>query len=246
LLESLSEIEKHFITLDNLQKSAVNCDVAIIMGLEACCSRIANQNGNGQWDIYRGVLKETFTLTRDIFNMGYNVDMIGSCAVEDGSLSIDEQGYLTYGSQKYHFAIIAYPEFCKPQFLTFISQLQNSKTKFCVVGTLCRNFEGENASLPANIIQYITRPDAYDLQYLLEQSHVSRNRVSNGCVLQDGSMIFSATAPNKPTGNLFESTFTAHGKEYFLQAEDIVYLSFKANGEPDTIWSPRLIAFRSK
>ena len=26
--------------------------------------------------------------------MGYNVDMIGSCAVEDGSLSIDEQGYL--------------------------------------------------------------------------------------------------------------------------------------------------------
>ena len=58
LLESLSEIEKHFITLDNLQKSAVNCDVAIIMGLEACCSRIANQNGNGQWDIYRGVLKK--------------------------------------------------------------------------------------------------------------------------------------------------------------------------------------------
>lgn len=246
LLESLSEIEKHFITLDNLQKSATNCDIAVIMGLEACCSRIANQNENGQWDIYRGVLKETFTLTRDIFHMGYNADMIGSCAIEDGSLRINEQGYLTYGSQKYYFAIIAYPEFCKPEFLTFLSQLQNSKTKFCVVGTLHRDFEGKTTSLPANIIQYITRPDAYDLQYLFEQSHVSHNRVPNGCVLQDGSMIFTAPSPSKPTGNLFESTFTVHGKEYYLQAEDIAYLSFKATGEPDTIWSPRLITFQSK
>ena len=242
-LEDLSHIEEQLSHLDDLQESAANCEVLVLAGLEACCNRLANQNGHGRWDTLRGVLKEIFTLTRDIFNMGCNVDMVGSSAVYDQQLTISEDGFVTYGSQTYKYVIMAYPQFCKTALTDFLKEIVKSKTGLCVVGGLTKDFYGEPAALEGNILRFSTRPDAFDLHEQFIKNGVDFSRVQNGCVMQDGSIIFTAPAPDKPRGNVFESHFTRHGKTHYLKAEDIAFLSFNEQGDRKTLWSPRLLEF---
>lgn len=85
------------------------------------------------------------------------------------------------------------------------------------------------------------QPQARDLIPLFEKYGARTNTVPNGCILQDGSIIFTAPSPDKATGNVFETTFIYEDKTYHFVAEDYLFLK-KENGGLKKI-SPNLIAF---
>lgn len=244
-LEAIAAMETIIQGVDHFICSSARCDIAVLTCLSAMCSILCNMNGNQSWDSLYGILKENFTLTRDIFISGYNCDMIGDCEVYDQNLYIGDDGYVTYGNQTYTCLILSYPQFCKKELFHFMKQVKKSRTKLFVIGKADTCFDGSSISDEYNelldeCIHYAYRPEISDLLYYFGQNGISGNRVQNGCYMQDGSLILTAPAPDKPTGNIFESTFRHQNHLYKIIAEDVVCIRFNSEGIDD-IWSPKLI-----
>ncbi|MPN51830.1 hypothetical protein SDC9_199480 [bioreactor metagenome] len=141
-----------------------------------------------------------------------------------------------------------YPQYAKPELLTFLQNLP-ADIGVSIVGGMTHFFDGSDA-VPAftlatgNRKVYGIRPSAADLSADFDLYHVRTNRLPCGCVMQDGSVIFTAPAPDKAIGNRFETQFTYLGKRWHLQAEDVVCLRFGKNGDVTKSYSPKLIELK--
>ena len=245
-LEQVSAIEERIVGVDKFQVTAAASDVLIIMGIEASANYLMNRDGIGGWNTHNGVFKECFTLARDLFSSGYNCDLVADYEIYNGALQIDEEGHLRYGTQRYSYAIIAYPQFAKRELLTFLEKLNASQTAYCVVGDFSVDFDGNDVSncyeeLIKGRETFAIRPEITDVVALFPDA-VATNRVPNGCVFQDGSIVLTAPACSKPVGNRFTSRFTYRGKSVYAEAEDVACLRFDEKGQIVERYSPNWIA----
>ncbi|MDD4107088.1 MAG: hypothetical protein PHH93_00020 [Prolixibacteraceae bacterium] len=240
-LEAIAAIEEEIQGVDAFIQSSARCDVAVVTSLAALCNRQENLDGNGRWDIFSGKLKEVFTLTRDLWIAGWNCDMIGDNEIYNHNLFINEDGYLAYGNQVYTCLILVYPQYAEPGLQDMIQQLVASgKTRLILVGKGNTNFEGlpmltlEEVLSDAPHFSY--RPEIGDITALLTNWGIQTNRIPCGCVMQDGSIIITASAPDKPTGNLLHSQFELNDSIITVDGIDVVCLR-KEHGKI-TVWSP--------
>ena len=237
-LESISKIEERLKLLDNFQKSAAKSDILIITGIESSCNVIKNIKSNGCWDGLQSIFKNSFILARDIFNMGYNCDYTLSYEIYNKKLIINKNGYLQYGSQEYKFVILFELQYSKIEILNFIEKVKASKTGCIIIGKTDTDFNGEKLDIKCD---FNKRIESYDLLPYFEKYNAQKNRLPNGCILQDNSIIFTASYPNAPTGNIFQAEFEHNGKKYQLKAED--FACVKLENEPVVI-SPNLIELK--
>lgn len=238
ILEQISDIEQEISLIDKEQTAPVRSDILIVTGIEAACNILANMVANSYWDTERGNFKDSFKLARDVFNLGYNCDLVGNYEIYNGNIYINDRGYVQYGNQEYKFIIFHALQFSKKILEEFVKKVKQSKTGCIVIGKTERDFDGDALNIPYD---YIVQPQARDLIPLFEKYGARTNTVPNGCILQDGSIIFTAPSPDKATGNVFETTFIYEDKTYHFVAEDYLFLK-KENGGLKKI-SPNLIAF---
>lgn len=234
-LERVSAIEERISLLDKVQKAPPASDILVIMGIPACCNVLVNQDGNGKWNAFQSVFTESFTLARDIWISGYNCDLVGSYEIENGSIAIAEDGFVTYAGHRFRLAIFAFPEFSKRSVLEFLRDLGHSKTGSAVIGTMRYDFYGKDVSKEfAEIRQELPcfggRPAAGDLYPLFEQFQVEKYRVPCGSILEDGTVILTAPSPEQPVGNRFMTTFRYNGYQFDFDGEDIGVITFDREG----------------
>lgn len=238
-LEAVAAIEKKIAGVDAFVQSPARCDVAVVTSLAALCNRQHNLDGNGRWDLFGGKLPELFTLTRDLWIAGWNCDMIGDNEIYDGHLALNGEGLLSYGNQTYTCLIMAYPQYARRELTDFLIQLAGSRTRLIFVGCGDTDFNGDPMLNPADCVpnapRFPHRPEIGDITALLREWDVRTNRVPCGCVMQDGTVILTAPAPDRPTGNPLESRFRMDGKTITVKGTDVVCLR-RENGRL-RVWS---------
>ena len=240
-LEAVSAIEDGIRGVDDFVQSAARCDIAVVGSLAALCSRLCNLDGNGRWDGYAGKLKELFTLTRDLFNAGWNCDLIGDNEIYTGALAVDGDGWLTYGSQRYTCLILAYPQYAQEALFPFLARLRASRTRLLLIGHADTGFDGTPMPDPHTLVPeapfFAYRPEIGDIIGYLQQWGIERNQVPCGCIMQDGTVILTAPTPEQPTGNPLHSCFTYRGRRLTVTGQDVVCLRLDDAGNPFW-WSP--------
>lgn len=248
-LEAIAAIEEEIQGVDAFVQSPARCDVAVVTSLAALCNRQENLDGNGRWDIFGGKLKEVFTLTRDLWIAGWNCDMIGDNEIYSHNLTLNKDGYLSYGNQVYTCLILAYPQYAEPGLHDLIQQVAASeKTRIILVGDGNTDFNG----LPMPTLKetapnapfFAYRPEIGDIAGLLTSWGIHTNRVPSGCVMQDGSIILTTSAPDKPTGNPLYSRFKTNNALITVEGTDVVCLR-KEGGEL-TVWSPHPVSIKEE
>ena len=240
-LEAIAAIEREIRGVDAFVQSSARCDIAVVTSLAALCNRRGNLDGNGRWDVYTGKLKEMFTLTRDLWIAGWNCDMIGDNEIYDRNLALNEDGYLAYGNQVYTCMILAYPQYVQPGLQALLCEIvRHGKTRLIFVGDGDVDFDGQPMPSPHNIAPnapyFAYRPEIGDITALLAEWGIRTNRVPSGCVMQDGSMILTASAPDKPTGNPLHSRFVHEDTCITVDGTDVVCLRKENNAW--NVWSP--------
>ena len=245
-LESVSAIEERIAILDPIQKAPPASDVLIIMGIEACCNILCNTDGNGRWNTHSGKLKEVFTLARDIWNAGYNCDLVGSYEIYQKEIYIGQDHLVHYGSETFRYVIFAFPEFSKKDILDFFRDLQANHIGLSIIGDYTRDFNGEDISdafLPIKncVDYYVFRPEAVDIFPKFEAFNVRTFRVPNGSILQDGMVIVTASAPEKPVGNRFKTAFRLGENAIAIEAEDMAAIRLSEDGMLEKVFSPKLL-----
>lgn len=245
LLEKVSQMEEKINLLNQFQTAPAASDIIIIMGIPASSNVLCNLNACRRWDHYKGVFTECFSLARDIWNAGYNCDLVGSYEVEDGDVKVLEDGRVQYGNQVYNSVLLAFPEFSKEEVLHFAEKIISKGSKLSVIGNMTRNFYGKVVKdrfegIKQNVDYYAVRPQVFDLINQFHTQGIQTYRVPYGCILQDGSVILTAPAPDRPIGNKLSIDFMHQSFHVEGEGTDLFALKLDEGGHLEKLCAVNL------
>ncbi|HJX72216.1 MAG TPA: glycosyl hydrolase family 28-related protein [Bacteroidales bacterium] len=143
--EDLMRAESRIRLLNYISKSPVDCPVAVIFG-HACTMNWAGPHHD---DV--GML-----LVDSLWKKGYPADLIPTSEIENGSLQIDSDGYISYGDQRYTAVVLYHPEFEKNSTAEFFLKADRGNTAMFRIGEWTKDFKGSpldgNKLLPESMI----------------------------------------------------------------------------------------------
>ncbi|MHB1452697.1 MAG: hypothetical protein ACYCYM_01910 [Saccharofermentanales bacterium] len=245
ILELVSQAEEMSRLLDQFQSSPAASDILIIMGIPASCNYLSNMDGKGDWNHYKNKFKDAFELANNIWNSGYNCDLVASYEIDNNCIFLDDEGDINYGNQKFHYVIIINPDFCKRSMLDFIDDLVKTEKNVAFIGQMGHDFDGEDVAEEfqqkiAGYPFFSGVPESSDIIPLFERCHIESNRVCCGSKLQDGMVIFTSPSPTNPSGNYFESHADINNHLVIIKANDFAAISMDKSGELIRLVSPGL------
>lgn len=232
LLESLEEMEKKVRIIDNLQKTAADCRVLVLFGMEAV-SNWALSLGNDEkrvltppWAPQNPKLDAVLNTANALFDFRL-CDLVPTNEITSGSLYIQENGLPCYGTQSYDAVLLFYPECMTPQCYAFLDALDKSRLIVCGSASLYADgtalSDKDAALLQKAYKRYPSLPEASLLDADLQALSVAANRTQSGCALQNGDWIFTAVG-EKATGNRLHVKECVNGCDIAFEGDDFLYL----------------------
>ncbi|MDD6201242.1 MAG: hypothetical protein PUB93_08280 [Firmicutes bacterium] len=211
LLESIERMDSRVRLFDSVS-SQPDCRLLLFFGFEA----VSNWDTVGMappWTPVNPRLMKLLQTADKIFGEML-CDLVPSYAAENGSLFLNEAGKPQYGNQTYDAVIALYPEGMSEAAQAFLRSVPPEKKILCGCA---------DPSAPAAAV-FPDIPAAGNLAAMAEFLGVPRNRTANGCVLQDGSKIFTGSG-TLPTGNPLEVEDEIQGKILRFRGKDALWVS---------------------
>lgn len=131
--------------LDLISDSPLHSPVAIVFG------HTAAMNWAGPY--FEGVGME---MVDSLWSQGIPTDLIPTSEIQNGSLAVDEEGWVRYGRQRYAAVILYHPEFETSATADFFRQAAEGRTQLYRVGSWTRGFDGQEFAgdeiLPSSLV----------------------------------------------------------------------------------------------
>jgi len=247
--------------LNPISTSPVDCPVAVIFGHSAAM----NWAGPHFDDVGMPLLNL-------FWNTGYPADLIPTSEIENGSLKVDEDGWVHYGDQRYAAVILYHPEFEKISTSQFFMEADKGKTALFQVGEWTRDFYGkavdENRLLPASMVVENDYRDVYlktmevlresgiraqtpatedldETYYTLRDfGEVSKFPPTTGfCRLVDGTVIHVAGTKDV-SGDPIQKDFMVNGHPVSVDAVGVAGVKVDEEGKLQALAAGSLKSFR--
>ena len=246
--------------LNAVSRSPQDCPVAIIFGHPGAM----NWAGPHFDDVGMPLLNL-------FWNAGYPADLIPTSEIDNGSLQIDEEGWVCYGKQRYAAVVLYHPELDKTATSEFFLNARDSKTALFRVGDWTRDFYGkpvdETSLLPATMAPANDYRDAYlmvldvireqgippqtpatedldETYYTLRDFHeVSKFPPTTGfCRLIDGTVIHVA-GTHDISGDPIRREFMVNGHPVSVDAVGVAAVRLNEAGELQALAAGSLKSF---
>lgn len=214
LLESIERIEKRVRLFDDVCQQP-DCRLLLFFGFEAV-SNWADVGREAPWGPESPRLMKVLTSCNELFPQML-CDLVPSYSVENGSLFINENRKAQYGTQEYDAVIAYYPQRLTQQAKDFLRGL-NAKALVICDGPEFADLAEKGAVVLDDV------PPAANLMYIAEAVGAMANRSEEGCVFQDGSVMY-ATSGQKPTGNKLSIHEELGGLRIDFEGEDALWVS---------------------
>lgn len=185
-------------------------------------------------------------LIDSLWHNGYPADLIPTSEIDNGSLYVDKNGNICYGSQKYEAVVLYHPEFEKKTTYEFFNKAIKGNTKMFRIGNWTQNFYGKsingNSLLPSVMIQCssideivsklletLKRKNVFrhssatyiisdKFKYLADFNHTSFAPATTGyCKLIDGTIIHTAGS-NDVSGDTLKLNYEINGQNIMIDA----------------------------
>jgi hypothetical protein len=102
--------------LNYISKTPLDCQVAVVFGHAAAV------NWAGQYHNDVGM-----KLADTLWFSGYPADLIPTSEIENGSMKVDDEGWICYGKQRYSAVVLYNPEFEKNSTAAFFQKAVGGK-----------------------------------------------------------------------------------------------------------------------
>ncbi|MCK3683466.1 hypothetical protein [Maribellus sp. YY47] len=241
--------------LNFISESPLNCPVAVVFGHPSA------MNWAGPYAEDLGM-----TLINRLWSEGIPADLIPTSEIENESMQIDEDGWITYGSQRYAAVVLYHPEFEKNSTSTFFQEASTGQTNLFRIGNWTRDFNGQlfdgNAALPSTMkiseniedlikkVQKILKKQKIELQtpasrLLSGFGYASNTPPTQGfCRLIDGTLI-QVAAINHPSGDPIESKMKVGKYEVVFNALGVAAVRLDDNGQLEALAAGGLTFFKT-
>lgn len=225
MLESIEEMDQRVRMLDEKQTTQPDCRVLLLFSIPAASNWYLDGRPRPPFFPHNKILTKVLETARDLFR-SYLCDLVPSSEIANGSLTCKD-GKVTYGSQEYDAVILLQGECLEKETFDFFKNLD--KNRFAVCGSYSMYSdatsmdEADKWVLKEAKAVFSEIPTVDELCSLLKEWNISPNRSSNGTVLQDGSVIYSALG-DKPSGNKLDINETLGGFDIEFQGEDFLFI----------------------
>ncbi len=252
---NLMQAESRVRLLNYISQTPLDCPVAIIFG-HTCAM---NWAGFGYNDV-------GMELVDSLWRAGIPTDLIPSSEITNGSLKIDNDGWIHYGEQRYKAAVLYHPEFEMKQTADFFNQASKGNTHLLRMGEWTKDFDGHPVNgedlLPAsirasdNLHQVLSEIKSILIQHqvplqtpatgLLEGfNHISSSPPSTGhCRLIDGTVIHVA-GTEKVSGDPIKTSFKIGEHVVTFDAEGVAAVRLDESGHVLALAAGGLRSFKS-
>jgi len=242
--------------LNYISKTPLDCPVAVVFG-HTCTMNWAGPS-------YDDVGME---LINKLWCSGIPADLIPSDEIEKGHITVDEDGWIRYGSQRYTAVVLYHPEFENSITASLFNKAASGRTSMFRIGNWTMDFNGNsfngNEILPSSMvissgiddvlssIKTILKRQKIDLQSPAIQStiesfsHLKVDPPATGhSRLIDGTVIYVAGTENV-SGDPIRSDFKISGHKVSVDAIGLAAVRLDANGKPEALVAGGLKSFRT-
>ena len=190
-------------------------------------------------------------LADEFWRNGFPADLIPSSEIETNSITIDDDGWICYGAQRYAVVILYHPEFEKRDIADFFNSAAGGSTALFRIGDWTRDFQGRafqgNRALPPSMISESDIPTLLKKIFTLLDSlriqrqspatdslngfnHISSAPPTTGfCRLIDGTLIQIA-GTHQVSGDPIQTHIQIDGREVIFDALGLAAVKLDARG----------------
>ena len=230
--------------LNFISRSPLDCPVAVVFG-HPCAM---NWAGPAYDDVGLSVASA-------FWRAGFPADLIPTSEVASGSLTIDADGQVRYGPQRYAAVVLYHPEFERPELAAFFTKASKGQTALVRVGDWTRDFDGRPfdgvAALPATMKSYdapatvegiVERLRAAGIVPQTPATHsigwgdraTAAPSRSGHCRLIDGTEIELA-GTRDVAGDPITAAWNIHGRRVEFDAIGVAAARLAADGTPESL-----------
>ncbi len=233
--------------LNFISKAPLDCPVAFVFSHP----NIMNWAGDGFLDYGE-------ELSLNLWRNGYAVDLYPSSEIMAGTFSVDKDGYLRVGPQKYQAMVFYNPDMCQTEIADFFTSSGISQTKLFMKGTWNRDFKAtpftncqtlkkhftilnDNNALKT-ILSYLKEADSVKQPPLSEPFMIFRNNQQIGIpapegitTLLDGTVIKIAACRQSDAGDPINETISIGDASVKVKAEGLFAARIGANGNIEAL-----------
>lgn len=252
---NLMQGESRVRLLNFITRSPLNCPVALIFG------HPSTMNWAGPYFEDCGM-----QVADSLWSLGIPTDLIPSSEIENNNLSVDENGWIHYGKQRYAAVILYNPEFEKLSTSVFFNKASKGQTKLFRVGNWSMDFTGKtfdgNAALPKTMIVADNKSIMSEVLKILKKQkieiqtpasrilkgfgHVSNAPPTKGfCRLIDGTLI-QVAGTNDIAGDIIESKMKIGKYEVAFNAVGVAAVRLDDKGRVQALAAGGLKSFKTK
>jgi len=242
--------------LNYICKSPLDCPVAVVFGHPAAINPLSLSFDDVGMDLVNG-----------FWQTGIPTDLIPTSEIEDGSLYIDENGWVRYGQQQYAVVILYNPEFEKISTADFFNKATQGPCKLFRVGDWTFDFEGNafdgNAALPKQMdvvkeTKTIVSEVSEELQKRNIKFQTPATRLSEGfgyisnttptqgyARLIDGTLI-QVSGKNNPSGDVIHSSMKVGKNTVTFNAIGVAAVRLDKEGQVQALAAGGLKYFKTR
>lgn len=188
LLSAITPIEHKIRLLNQFNGPSVRAPLLIVFGFPALLNWYPDEQARNPYDLNGSLNIEQ--KAEAIWNAGYVCALVPSYEIDDGKLKLNRHDQIVYGNHTFEKLLFLYPQYSKESTIRFLEQYAERGGKFIMVGTATRDFDGRDVTSRFQVLKreaVATHCDLGDLAKL----GLSRNPYTNGCVLEDGSVLMT-------------------------------------------------------
>jgi hypothetical protein len=233
-LEAIWEMESQITKLNQFQRSAPDSRVLVLFGMEAATNWVFTESAAPPFRGFFPYYRKALDTAQGIFDGGFLCDLVPTSELANGSVTFVD-GRPHYGTQTYDAVVLVGPE-AMPA--TVHEQLERiaKAVPLLIVGEATVLDSGKPAetvfekvtALAAAFLPLDATPGA--LAGRLKALKIRGNRFPNGCVLQDGSLLFSAEG-TMASGNPLVVDVVHQGHRIQFEGSDFLALKLAPDGK---------------
>ena len=186
-IEIIQPIEQKIDLLNLFEPVLPAMDLLVVFGFPALCNWYPDIRARNRFDINGSLnIQER---VESLWNAGYFNALAPSDALEDGRISLSETGKFIYGGHVFSHMLFLYPAYSKKGTLDFLEKAVEQGASVRIIGSVPMDFDGELVpEEKQTLLERVTIPELADIPQVFQ---LCRNPLESGCMLEDGSAVFS-------------------------------------------------------
>jgi hypothetical protein len=219
---TLMRAESRIRLLNYVSRTPLDCPVAVVFGHAAALNWVGPHFGDLGVDF-----------AEQLWKLGSRADVIPSTEIESGALKISEDGWVSYGAQRYRALVFLNPEYEPDATFDFLRRAAASKTMVFLRGRRNFSFDGRPADNP-RVPGASVDPSPERVAQFLYNWHSPREWPADLAWLTDGTCILARGARN-PAGDPIDESFYCGPTKVSVKAVGVFAIKLSPSGELESL-----------